>query len=126
MFIGYPTGVHNLLFRVADDERAEILRKTGEDSRGLAVELASRGLIQPLILNGSVSDATGTEVIHTAATTVGGSGGPLINLRQLVVAVHYASVNSPSPGDPFRTQRGVPIRYGWSILPLTVRRNLAR
>ncbi len=125
VFIGYPTGVHNLLFRVDDDERAEILRKAGEDSRELAVELARRGLIQPLILNGSVSDATGTEVIHTAATTVGGSGGPLIDLRQRVVAVHYASVNSPSPGDPFRTQRGVPIRYGWSILPIRVRRNLA-
>ncbi|MFQ5704372.1 MAG: FHA domain-containing protein [Gemmatimonadales bacterium] len=126
VFIGYPTGVHNLLFRVNDDERADILRTAGDDSRKLAEELAARELIQPLITNGSVSDTTGTEVIHTAATTVGGSGGPLIDLRQHVVAVHYASVNSPAPGDPFRTQRGVPIRFAWSILPAMVRRDQTR
>ncbi len=124
LLIGYPTGVHNLLFRVNRQDRADILRTAGDDASKLAEELATRRLIQPLITSGSISDTTGTEVIHTAATTVGGSGGPLIDGHQQVVAIHYASVRSPAPGDPFQTQRGVPIRFAWSILPPTVRRRL--
>jgi hypothetical protein len=124
LLIGYPTGVHNLLFRVSREDRADILSTAGDDARRLAEELANRRLIQPLITNGSISDTTGTEVIHTAATTVGGSGGPLIDGQQRVVAIHYASVRSPAPGDPFQTQRGVPIRFAWSILPPSVRLRL--
>ena len=115
--VGYPTGVYNLLFRVDDAERHDIVNRVGDDSRKLVDELASRKLIQPLVTEGSVSDTTGLEVIHTAATTVGGSGGPLLDERHLVVAIQHASVVSPTAGDPFRTQRGVPIRFAWEILP---------
>src|SRR6185436_4548956 len=115
--VGYPTGVYNLLFRVDNAERREIMDRVGQDSRKLVDELASRKLIQPLVTDGGVSDTTGLEVIHTAATTVGGSGGPLFDERQLVVAIQHASVSSPTAGDPFRTQRGVPIRFAWEILP---------
>jgi S1-C subfamily serine protease len=121
VLIGYPTGVHNLMFRVSRDERGTILRAAGDDPQKMADELAVRELIQPLITNGSVSDATGAEVVHTASTTVGGSGGPLINEQRQVVAVHYASVRSPAPGDPFQTQRGVPVRFVWEILPPSLR-----
>jgi len=124
VLIGYPTGVHYLLFRVNREARGEILEQTGGDARRLAEELARRQLIQPLVLNGSISDTTATEVIHTANTTVGGSGGPLIDVRGRVVGVHYASVRSPVPGDAFQTQRGVPIRFAWPILPPRVRREL--
>jgi S1-C subfamily serine protease len=115
--IGYPTGVHNLLFRVDEGVRREILQRVGENSQRLVDELAERKLIQPLITDGGASDTTGTEVIHTAATTVGGSGGPLLDDRQRVVAIQHASVSAPNAGDPFRTQRGVPIRFAWEILP---------
>jgi S1-C subfamily serine protease len=115
--IGYPTGVYNLLFRVDDATRAEILNSVGEDSDRLVQELARRRLIQPLITDGSVSDTTGLEVIHTAATTVGGSGGPLLDDAARVVAIQHASVLSPQRGDPFRTQRAVPVRFAWEILP---------
>jgi S1-C subfamily serine protease len=121
VFIGYPTGPFNLLFRVNRNERGAILEKVGNDQRRLIEELAARRLVQPLILDGSVSDTTSTEVIHTATTTVGGSGGPLIDSELGVVAIHYAFVRSPSPGDPFRTQRAVPIRFAWDILPVAVR-----
>ncbi|MBI4503590.1 MAG: trypsin-like peptidase domain-containing protein [Gemmatimonadetes bacterium] len=121
--IGYPTGVYNLLFRVDEAARHEIVDRIGQDSRKLLDELAGRRLIQPLVTSGSVSDTTGLEVIHTAATTVGGSGGPLFDDRQLVIAIQHASVVSPNSGDPFRTQRAVPIRFAWEILP---RRTAAR
>ncbi len=98
----------------------------GDDVRDLIAELARRRLIQPLIMNGNVSDTTPTEVIHSAVTTVGGSGGPLIDIRQRVVAVHYAVVLAPNPRDPFRTQRAVPIRFAWDILPPRLRRTIER
>ncbi len=122
VLIAYPTGLQNLLYRVNREERETILQTAGSDARMLAAELASRRLIQPLITNGSISDTTGREVMHTAAATVGASGGPLIDMRRGVVAIHYASVRSQAPGDPFQTQRGVPIRYAWEILPAAVRR----
>lgn len=126
VLIAYPTGLQNLLYREGRDQRERILHAVGtEDVRLLAAELASRRLIQPLITNGSISDTTSREIIHTAATTVGASGGPLIDMRRGVFAIHYASVRF-SPSDPFRTQRSVPIRYAWEILPLDVRRSLER
>jgi S1-C subfamily serine protease len=115
--IGYPTGVYNLLFRMDEAERKAIMEKVGDDSHKLVDELAGRKLIQPLVTDGSVSDTTGLEVIHTAATTVGGSGGPLLDDQLRVVAIQHASVKAPTAGDPFRTQRAVPIRFAWEILP---------
>jgi S1-C subfamily serine protease len=125
-FIGYPTGVHNLLFRVADDQRNEILNRVGDQPVDLARELARRGQIQPLVTSGDISDTTGTEIIHTAAATGGGSGGPLIATSGSVVAIHYAAVRSPIRGDPFQTQRGVRADFAWGILPPAVRNKLRR
>jgi S1-C subfamily serine protease len=124
VLIAYPTGLQNLLYREDRDQREQILHAVGtDDVRLMAAELASRRLIQPLITYGSISDTTSREVIHSAATTVGASGGPLFDVRRGVFAIHYASVRFSS-SDPFRTQRGVPIRYAWEILPLDVRRRL--
>lgn len=126
VFMGYPTGVHNLLFRIDRDERAKILNAVGEDPVSLARELARRKLIQPLIIDGAVSDTTGTELIHTADATGGGSGGPLFGADQTVVGIHYAAVRSPIQGDPFQTQRGVHISFAWSILPSSVQTRISQ
>jgi S1-C subfamily serine protease len=123
-FIGYPTGVHNLLFRVADDQRNDILTRVGEEPVDLARELARLGQIQPLVTAGDISDTTGTEIIHTAAATGGGSGGPLIATSGTVVAIHYAAVRSPIRGDPFQTQRGVRAGFAWELLPALLRARL--
>ena len=123
-FIGYPTGVHNLLFRVADDRRNEILSRVGEEPVDLARELARLGQIQPLVTSGDISDTTDTEIIHTAAATGGGSGGPLIATSGRVVAIHYAAVRSPIRGDPFQTQRGVRASFAWELMPAWLRNKL--
>ena len=127
VFIGYPTGIHNLMFRVSREERADIVATVGEDSppTQLAEELARRELIQPLVVSGSVSDTTSSEVIHTAETTGGGSGGPIIGPGLKVLAIHYAFVQSPIQGDPFRTQRSVKVRFAWNLLPEIVRSRLS-
>ena len=123
-FIGYPTGVHNLLFRVERDERSEILERVGEEPVALARELARQNRIQPLVTSGSISDTTRTELIHTAEATGGGSGGPLIGSGGFVVGIHYAAVRSPIRGDPFQTQRGVRIGFAWDVLPSDIRDKL--
>ncbi len=120
-FIGYPTGVHNLLFRVADDERNEILARIGDEPVDLARELARLRQIQPLVTTGDIADTTNTEIIHTASATGGGSGGPLILSNGSVVAIHYAAVRSPIRGDPFQTQRGVRAAFAWKLLPAELR-----
>jgi S1-C subfamily serine protease len=124
VFMGYPTGVHNLLFRIPREERLAILREFGERPIPLAEELARRSLIQPLVIGGTVADTTGTEIIHTAGTTGGGSGGPIIGHGQQVVGIHYAAVRSPIEGDPFQTQRGVRVEYAWKVLPNALRLRL--
>lgn len=125
VFIGYPTGVHNLLFRIPKDERSEILESAGDNPLTLARALAERRLIQPLVISGTVSDTTGIEIIHTATATGGGSGGPLIGLEQRVIGIHYAAVRSPIRGDPFQTQRGVRIGFAYPVFPEELRERLA-
>lgn len=126
VFMGYPTGVHNLLFRVDREERMGILKSIGDRPLPLAAELARRHLIQPLVIGGTISDTTGNEIIHTAGTTGGGSGGPIVGRRQEVVGIHYAAVRSPIAGDPFQTQRGVRVEFAWDVLPAALRRRLTR
>ena len=111
VFIGYPTGLHNLVFRMSEADRQALMSANLNDVVALAGELARRKLIQPLVTRGSISDTTSLEVIHTAASTGGGSGGPLIDADLTVIAIHYAQVISPVSGDPFRTQRAVRVRY---------------
>lgn len=124
VFIGYPTGVHNLMFRLPRDQRAEILNQTGDEPVALARELATRRLITPLVISGAVSDTTSVEIIHTAGTTGGGSGGPLVGASQRVVGIHYAAVRSPIQGDPFQTQRAVQVKFAWELLPAAIRSRL--
>ena len=116
--------MHNLLFRVADDERNEILARIGDDPVDLARELGRLRQIQPLVTRGAISDTTGTELIHTASATGGGSGGPLMLSNGFVVAIHYAAVRSPIRGDPFQTQRSVRAAFVWDILPAELRNRI--
>jgi S1-C subfamily serine protease len=124
VFIGYPTGVHNLLFRISREERSQILEGAGENPLKLASALAERRLIQPLVISGTVSDTTGVEIIHTATATGGGSGGPVIGSGARVIGIHYAAVRSPIRGDPFQTQRAVRIGFALPILPALVQERL--
>lgn len=126
VFIGYPTGVHNLLFRVADSVRKAILETVGQAPVDLAAELGRRRLIQPLAISGAVSDTTAIEIIHTAATTGGGSGGPVIGAAGTAIGIHYAAVKSPIEGDPFQTQRAVRASFVRGVLPAALKETEGR
>jgi S1-C subfamily serine protease len=115
VYIGYPAGPRNLLFRVPESVGGEILGRAGDNERVLVTELARRRLIQPLMLYGRISDTTAMDLVHTAATAAGGSGGPLIGTDLAVLGVHYAAV-TPLVGESFSTQRAVPVRRVWELL----------
>jgi S1-C subfamily serine protease len=115
VYVGYPAGARNLLFRVPELVGGEILGVAGENERTLVAELAKRHLIQPLILEGRISDTTTIDIVHTATNAAGGSGGPLIRADHSVVAVHYAAV-TPLASEAFSTQRAVPVRRVWELL----------
>ena len=119
VFIGYPTDVRTLLFRVDSTERNDILRRAGDGAQRLVQELGRRRLIQPLIADGSVTTTSASELVHTAGGSVGGGGGPLLDAHRRVVAVQQGGVSAA--GAP---QRGVRVRYGWDILPFHVQRAL--
>ena len=56
----------------------------------VAGRLAERGFIKPLSSYGIVAQVTPDFLVYDAATTQGGSGGPVLNSRGEVVAVNTA------------------------------------
>jgi S1-C subfamily serine protease len=112
--IGYPAHAEDLLFRVDSTERNDILGRVGGDTWRLVEELGRRRLIQPVITDGSIKTTTPSELTHTAGATVGGSGWPLLDAHQRVVAVQRGG-DKPA---------GVRISYAWEILPSRLQRSL--
>ena len=114
--IGYPANAEDLLFRVDSTERNAMLGRAGGDTWRLVEELGRRRLIQPVITDGAVKTTTPTDLTHTAGTAVGGSGWPLLDAHQQVVAIQRGG----------ETPVGVRISYAWEILPSRLQRSLGR
>ena len=72
---------------------------------------ATRKLIRPSTTQGHIGDATATDIVFDAATTQGGSGGPVFNKDGRVIAVEYA-VLPQFAGNSY----GVPMRYALDLL----------
>ncbi len=95
LVLGYPTGVRALLARTSPAYIDELLgpgSRSGPDPWELAAMLSRDGHIAPLISEGIVAQLTHTAVVYDAATTYGGSGGPVLNTNGEVVAVNSAIV----------------------------------
>ena len=112
VLLGYPTGLDALLARLEDAEVAIVVKAAGSDPSGLVAELARRGKVRPLAAQGHFGDVVADPLVYDAATTVGGSGGPLFNTRGRVVGVN-AAVLTGFAGASF----GVPIRFVVELLP---------
>jgi len=117
VLLGYPTGVDGLLQRIDETERRGILSQHGRSVTDVATGLASRGLIRPLTTTGIVSDALPGRIVHSAHTTEGGSGGPLFDTADRVIAINSA-ILSPTDGGPSfgGSNFGVPIKAVAEIL----------
>lgn len=109
--LGYPTGFDALLAKTGQTLARTIVERAGDDPLRLANGLASRRLISPLVTMGHVGDVVGQNIVYDAATTYGGSGGPVLDADGQVIAVDYAALESFSGA-----QFGIPIRLVRKLL----------
>ncbi|HXF04386.1 MAG TPA: serine protease [Blastocatellia bacterium] len=90
VLLGYPAGIEAMLARLDETVARQIITTTAMRAPDVARELATRGLIRPLVTQGHVSARLPSRIVHDAATTTGGSGGPLFNRSGVVVGINYA------------------------------------
>lgn len=111
VLVGYPTGIEALLAKVESGTVKDILAAQGTSPDKVTEALAERDLIRPSTTQGHIGDVTRSDIVFDAATTQGGSGGPVFNKQGAVVAVEYA-VLSRFGGNSF----GVPVAYALELM----------
>ncbi|MEC8252583.1 MAG: trypsin-like peptidase domain-containing protein [Planctomycetota bacterium] len=109
--VGYPTGLAALLAR-ASSGTLERLRSSAANMTDAIQQLAKSGNISPVITQGIVSNAEAHVIAYDAATTSGGSGGPVFSGEGDVIAVNFA-IQRNFDGNNL----GVPIRFARELLP---------
>ena len=90
LVIGFPLGIRALMART-NPEFLEGLRDAGiTDFWEVAERMSRAGHVTPLASRGIVGQVTTQNVVYDAETTSGGSGGPVLSLDGLVVAINAA------------------------------------
>jgi S1-C subfamily serine protease len=112
MVIGYPTGLEAILAKAESGVVRQILESQGPSSERVTEALSRQGLIRPTTTQGHIGDVTRTDIVFDAATTQGGSGGPVFNTQGQVIAVEYALLTKFG-GNSF----AIPISYAIELLP---------
>ncbi|HKG20708.1 MAG TPA: trypsin-like peptidase domain-containing protein [Blastocatellia bacterium] len=117
VLLGYPTGVDGLIQRIDESEQREILKQAGQSADAVAAALARRGLIRPLTTTGTISDALPGRIVHSAQTTEGGSGSPMIDRDGTVIAINSAILTTLDGSQSFGGSNfGVPIKAAYDLL----------
>jgi serine protease Do len=109
--MGYATGLAAILARTDESTAQEIAEKSDGNVSDILDELARRNLIRPLITQGHVGDVLPDKIVFDAQTTLGGSGGPLLNSQGKVIGITFA-VLSGFGGSNF----GIPARFTAPLL----------
>jgi S1-C subfamily serine protease len=105
VLIGYPTGIEGILARAGSDVAQKIAGDTQDVNRVMA-QLASQRLIRPTTTQGHIGDVLKDKIVYDAATTSGGSGGPLFNRDGKVIGVNFATLKGFGGSN-----LAVPVRY---------------
>lgn len=108
--VGYPTGLAALLAK-ADAPLVASLQRAGASMAEVIDALAANNRISPTITEGTVGNVQERMLVYDAATTQGGSGGPVFGGDGTVIAVNYAVLREFT-GANF----GVPIAFGKELL----------
>jgi S1-C subfamily serine protease len=110
VLIGYPTGIEGILARAGSD----ITRKVAENAHDVTQvvsQLAAQDFIRPTTTQGHIGDVLKDKIVYDAATTVGGSGGPLFNRAGKVIGVNFAILK-----DFGGSNLAVPVRYADELM----------
>ena len=109
--LGYPTGLEAILAKAEGSVVEQILSAQGTSNDRITEALSRRGLIRPSTTQGHIGDVTGTDIVFDAATTQGGSGGPVFNKHGRVIGVEYAMLPQFA-GNSY----GLPVRYALELI----------
>jgi S1-C subfamily serine protease/DNA-binding response OmpR family regulator len=110
VLIGYPTGIAGILARAGTDVAQKIAGGT-QDVNRIMSQLASQRLIRPTTTQGHIGDVLEDKIVYDAATTSGGSGGPLFNRDGKVIGINFAVVR-----DFGGSNLAVPAKYAKDLL----------
>ena len=110
VLIGYPTGIEGILAR-AGPEAAQQIAGSASDVPQIVSRLAQQNLIRPTTTQGHIGDVLKDKIVYDAATTSGGSGGPLFNHRGIVIGVNFAILSGFGGSN-----LAVPVRYANELL----------
>ena len=110
VLIGYPTGVEGILARAGSEVVQKIACSTQNASQ-IILRMASQQLIRPTTTQGHIGDVLNDKIVYDAATTFGGSGGPLFNRKGKVIGINVAVMK-----DFGGSNLAVPARYANDLL----------
>ncbi len=105
VLIGYPTGIDGILARAGSDTTQKVVENAHEVTQ-IVSQLAAQHLIRPTTTQGHIGDVLTDKIVYDAATTSGGSGGPLFNRNGKVIGVNFAILS-----DFGGSNLAVPVRY---------------
>ena len=105
VLIGYPTGIEGILARAGTDVTRKVAENAHEVSE-IVSQLSAQNLIRPTTTQGHIGDILKDKIVYDAATTSGGSGGPLFNRDGKVIGVNFAILT-----DFGGSNLAVPVRY---------------
>ncbi len=110
VLIGYPTGIEGILARAGADVAQKIADGT-QNVNQMVSQLAAQKLIRPTTTQGHIGDVLKDKIVYDAATTSGGSGGPLFNRDGKVIGVNFAILKGFGGSN-----LAVPARYATELL----------
>jgi serine protease Do len=90
LVVGYAAGMRGLLARTSPEFIASITPDGPLDFWSVARLLAEGGHIKPLASRGIVSQVSEQVIVYDAETTIGGSGGPVLDRFGQVIAINAA------------------------------------
>jgi serine protease Do len=108
--MGYPTGVEGILAR-ANSDVAQKIASGAQDVSEVMSRIASQKLVRPTTTQGHIGDVLKDKIVYDAATTSGGSGGPLFNRDGKVIGINFAVLNGFGGSN-----LAVPAKYATALL----------